>query len=156
VVEVACGGTGRGFTVRVLLATPGGGPSIEDCARASRALGDHFEALGLFSGPYHLEVSSPGVDRPLTRASDYDKFAGEQVEVTTFELLDGRHRHAGRLVGYDAAADEAVVAGDAGEMRIPLGAIRRAHLRRDPWAGRRSEKREKKRRRPRRGGAAKE
>jgi ribosome maturation factor RimP len=110
------------------------GVSIEDCARVSRAVGDHFEAHGTFSGRYVLEVSSPGVDRPLRRAEDYRRFAGETAVVSTHEKVDGRHNHEGVLDGFDDAHQEILLRMEDGStIVLPLGAVKKAHLKRDPW-----------------------
>src|SRR5262245_66375908 len=78
-VDVEVGGSPRGLIVRVLVDKPGG-VSVEDCARVSRAVGDDLEAADAFPGRYTLEVSSPGINRPLKRREDYERFAGERSE----------------------------------------------------------------------------
>ncbi len=138
VVDVVCAGSQRGLVVRVFVDKPDG-VSIEDCARVSRAVGDHIDAKELLPGRYILEVSSPGVDRPLRRPGDYERFAGETAEVSTYEKIDGRHRHRGVLVGFDAGTEEVRMRSEEGEIAIPLGAVKKAHLVRDPWAPRRGE-----------------
>jgi ribosome maturation factor RimP len=134
-VDVECVGGSRGMTVRVLIDKPGG-LSIDDCARVSRAVGDHFESEGLFPGRYVLEVSSPGIDRPLRKPADFERFKGETVTLTTYEKVDGRNRHEGVLEGFDGEGDEVLVAGEEGEtLRLPLGMVKKASLKRDPWEG---------------------
>gem|GEM_PF-150591 len=140
VVDVQCAGDPRGFTVRVFLDKPGG-PSIEDCARVSRAIGDHFEAVGLFSDKYILEVSSPGINRPLRRPDDFDRFRGETVRIETYERIDGSHKLRGVLAGYEPAEDAILVQTEEGRtLRVPRGAVKKAHLKRDPWEGVREKK----------------
>src|SRR5262245_62668445 len=78
-VDVELGGSSRGLVVRVLVDKPGG-VSVEDCARVSRAVGDDLEASDAIPGRYVLEVSSPGIDRPLKRREDFERFAGERSE----------------------------------------------------------------------------
>lgn len=133
VVDVQCTGSSRGLLVRIFVDKEGG-VSIEDCARVSRAVGDHFEAHGTFPGSYVLEVSSPGVDRPLRRAEDYRRFAGETAVVSTHEKIDGRHNHEGVIDGFDDARQEiSLRLGDGSAVALPLGAVKKAHLKRDPW-----------------------
>jgi ribosome maturation factor RimP len=136
-VDVETGRGSRGLVVRVIVDKPGG-VSVEDCARVSRAVGDRLEAGGVIPGRYVLEVSSPGIDRPLKRAADYERFVGETVEIVTHEKIEGRHHYRGVLDGFDAALDAVRVRDEQGGLAaIPLSAIRKANLRRDPWpAGR--------------------
>jgi len=134
-VDVETAGSSRGLVVRIYVDKPGG-VSVEDCARLSRAVGDHFEAEGTISGRYVLEVSSPGIDRPLRRPQDFERYTGETVRVSTYEKIEGRHQHDGELHGYDSEADAVILRDGAGaSLSIPLGAIRKANLKRDPWAG---------------------
>ncbi len=133
VVDVECVGSSRGTVVRIFVDKPEG-VSLEDCARVSRAVGDHFEARSTFRGRYVLEVSSPGVDRPLKRPRDFQRFRGETAQVSTYEKIDGRHNHLGVLEGYDEARDEVRLRDSDGNLiGIPLGAVKKAHLKRDPW-----------------------
>jgi ribosome maturation factor RimP len=132
-VDVELGGSSGGLVVRVLVDKPGG-VSIEDCARVSRAVGDDFEAAEAIPGRYVLEVSSPGIDRPLKRREDYERFVGEQVNVVTVEKIGEQRDHRGTLAGFDAATDSVMLTLESGStVAIPLGAISRARLRRDPW-----------------------
>jgi ribosome maturation factor RimP len=132
-VDLELGGSPRGMVVRVLVDKPGG-VSVEDCARVSRAVGDDLEAAEAIPGRYVLEVSSPGIDRPLKRREDFERFLGERAEVVTVEKIGEQRDHRGTLAGFDAATDSVMLALESGStVAIPLGAIRRAHLRRDPW-----------------------
>ena len=132
-VDVELGGSPGGLVVRVLVDKPGG-VSVEDCARVSRAVGDDLEAAEAIPGRYVLEVSSPGIDRPLKRREDYERFVGEQVNVVTVEKIGEQRDHRGTLAGFDAATDSVMLALESGStVAIPLGAIHRARLRRDPW-----------------------
>jgi ribosome maturation factor RimP len=79
--------------------------TVDDCARISHVVGDLLDAEGLsdkIPGRYHLEVSSPGLDRPLVKPRDFARFVGKRAQVTTHELTDGRRNFTGEL----AAADE--------------------------------------------------
>lgn len=133
VVDVQASGSSRGLVVRILLDKPGG-VSLEDCARVSRAVGDHFEERDVLGGRYVLEVSSPGVERPLRRERDFRRFAGERAQIATYEKLADRHKHTGTLGGFDPDRDAVLLRTEDGqELAIPLGAIRKAKLIRDPW-----------------------
>lgn len=135
VVDVECIGGRRGTTVRVYV-DKDGGVSLEDCARLSRAVGDRLDAGELVPGHYVLEVSSPGVDRPLRRPADFARFVGETIDVTTHEKIEGRQHHRGVLSAYDKDGDRITVTEETGgDVTFPRGAVKKAHLKRDPWLG---------------------
>jgi ribosome maturation factor RimP len=137
VVDVETAPSKRGMVIRIFV-DKAGGVTLDDCARVSRGLQDGIDAEGIVPGAYVLEVSSPGVDRPLRRPEDFRRFAGERVRATTYEKIEGRTHHDGTLVGYDEDTDAVSIEADTGETWVlPRGTIRKAHLRRDPWAGRR-------------------
>jgi ribosome maturation factor RimP len=73
--------------------------TVDDCATISRALSALFDVDDALDGSYTLEVSSPGLDRPLTRALDYERFAGYEARIELQQPHDGRRRFRGRLVG---------------------------------------------------------
>jgi ribosome maturation factor RimP len=100
--------------------------SVEDCAEISRSLSALLDVADPIAGSYMLEVSSPGVDRPLVRAEDYNRFAGFDARIELAEPLAGRRRFRGRLLGTDA--NEVRLLTEAGEIRLPLAAIGRAKL----------------------------
>jgi ribosome maturation factor RimP len=110
--------------------TPGAGVTLDDCAAVSRALEAWLDERPGLSETYVLEVSSPGVERPLVRARDFERFAGQEVAVQGKAPLAGRaKRLEGVLVGL-AGEGERVVLRLAGgeELEIPRGEITRAHL----------------------------
>jgi ribosome maturation factor RimP len=116
----------QGWVLRLYLDKPGG-VTLDDCRRISEELGDHLDVEDFIDRAYHLEVSSPGLDRPLTRDEDFVRFAGQTASVTTREDLEGRHNFRGRLVGLTAGM---VVLDLADEQRvsIPRGLILKARL----------------------------
>ena len=69
---------------------PDGGIEVEDCARISRAVSAVLDVEDPISGEYMLEVSSPGIDRPLTRLKDFERYEGYEARLETTELIDGR------------------------------------------------------------------
>jgi Uncharacterized protein conserved in bacteria len=78
------------------------------------------------AGAYSLEVSSPGIDRPLTRAKDYERFLGHEAKVETNAPVDGRKRFKGPIKSVDGNAVELIV--DGADLRIPFAAIHKAKL----------------------------
>ena len=77
------------------------GMTVEDCAEISRAVGALLEVEDPIAGAYHLEVSSPGIDRPLTRLDDFDRFAGFEAKLEMQHGIDGQRRFSGRLRGLE-------------------------------------------------------
>ena len=75
--------------------------SVEECARLSRAVSEVFDAADPISGEYLLEVSSPGIDRPLTRLIDFDLFEGYEARLETDRMVEGRKRFKGVLAGVE-------------------------------------------------------
>ncbi len=75
--------------------------SVEECARLSRAVSEVFDAADPISGEYLLEVSSPGIDRPLTRLIDFDLFEGYEARLETDRMVEGRKRFKGILAGVE-------------------------------------------------------
>lgn len=126
-VEAAVAGGGRTPTLRLLVDRPAGGVTTDELQDASRELERALEVADLFRGRYHLEVSSPGIDRPWKGARDFERHLGERATLTLDrELPDGRRSLAGRVT---AVAGEAVVVepDDGGPpLTIPLADIARA------------------------------
>lgn len=101
--------------------------SVDDCAEISHAASAILDVEDPIDAAYTLEVSSPGIDRPLTRDKDFDRFAGFEVRLETDRLVDGRKRFKGRLLG---VAEEMVKLAEDGGVTalIPLPAISKAKL----------------------------
>ena len=79
----------------------GGDMNVEDCARLSRAISEIMDAADPIAGEYTLEVSSPGVDRPLTRLKDFDTYAGLEIRIELDRVAEGRKRFKGELAGVE-------------------------------------------------------
>ena len=79
----------------------GGDMNVEDCAKLSRAISEVMDAADPITGEYTLEVSSPGVDRPLTRLKDFDTYAGLEVRIELDRVAEGRKRFKGELAGVE-------------------------------------------------------
>ena len=88
-----------GGTVQVMAERPEGVMTIDDCASISRKLSTLLEARDPIPGGYRLEVSSPGIDRPLVRPSDFASWVGHEVKLELKELVDGRKRFRGVIEG---------------------------------------------------------
>jgi ribosome maturation factor RimP len=125
-VEVEFRRETHGWVLRLYMDKPGG-ITLEDCQRVSEELSDHLDVEDFIDHPYHLEVSSPGLDRPLTRPADYLRFTGQAARIATRERVEGRHNFQGRLAGLQ---DEAVLLDlpEGGRASIPLELILRARL----------------------------
>jgi len=93
-----------GCTVQVMAEKPDGTMLIEDCEAASRALSPVFDTADPIDRAYRLEISSPGIDRPLVRRSDFERYAGHVVKVEMERPLDGRKRFRGVLAGVEGDA----------------------------------------------------
>jgi ribosome maturation factor RimP len=94
----------NGTTVQIMAERPDGTMTVEDCALVSRNLSPLLDAHDPIRGQYTLEVSSPGIDRPLVRASDFDAWAGHEAKIESRVLIQGRKRFRGLLQGL--AGDE--------------------------------------------------
>ena len=102
--------------------------TVEDCADISRAISALLDVEDPIAGAYTLEVSSPGIDRPLTRPGDYERFAGFEAKIDTSLPVDGRKRFRGRVLGLTEDG-QVRLAGETGdELAIPLTNIQRAKL----------------------------
>ena len=90
---------GQKKTLQIMADRPEGGIEVEDCARISTAVSAVLDVEDPLSDAYTLEVSSPGIDRPLTRLKDFDTWEGFEARLETSELIDGRKRFKGTLQG---------------------------------------------------------
>ncbi len=125
-VDVQVHGDGPHTVLRVLLDRPDGGITVGECARASEALNRQLDLYDLFPHAYTLEVSSPGLDRPVRTDAEFRRFAGRQVEITTDETLGGQRRFRGMILG--VVGDVVVLQVDDRQIQIPKARMQRAHL----------------------------
>ena len=93
-----------GLTVQIMAERPDGSMTIGDCEAVSRALSPVFDAKDPVEQPHRLEISSPGLDRPLVRRSDFERHAGHVAKVEMARLIDGRKRFRGTLLGTEGDA----------------------------------------------------
>lgn len=129
-VEVQIHGVAERTVLRVLMDRPEGGITVEECARVSEQLGRQLDLYDLFDHPYTLEVSSPGLDRPLRTDADFRRFAGRRAEVQTLEAVDGQRRFRGTILG--VVGEAVVLQVERRQVQIPKAAIQRAQLVVDP------------------------
>ncbi len=101
--------------------------TLQDCERLSRRLSDRLDEADPIEEGYRLEVSSPGIDRPLTRPQDFDDWKGHEARINLLEKVDGRKQYSGPLIGRDG--DAALIdVPNLGETRVPLANIHSAKL----------------------------
>ena len=98
-----------------------GGVDLDTISEVSERVSRRLDLEGFPSGPYSLEVSSPGIERPLKRPGDFERHVGERVQVKTREPVGGSRTHTGALVSADAEA--IAIATDGGELRVPYPGI---------------------------------
>ena len=132
VVRVTMGGAVKMRTLQVMAERKDRRTmTVEDCAEVSRVLSALLDVEDPIQGSYSLEVSSPGIDRPLVRPEDYTRFAGFEARVETRQPIEGRRRFRGRLKGVE---DDRVIMNvmdvedSAVAIAIPLSDIERAKL----------------------------
>ncbi|OYW16174.1 MAG: ribosome maturation factor [Novosphingobium sp. 12-64-8] len=106
---------------------------IEDCAALSHRISDAMDALEekgevLIEEAYRLEVSSPGIDRPLTRAKDFAAVIGHETRIELSELLDGRKRFRGDLIGFEAATQVISIEDEGVVYAVPFALVASAKL----------------------------
>lgn len=99
--------SGKESILQIMADKPEGGIEVDDCALISTAVSAILDVEDLILDSYTLEVSSPGIDRPLTRIKDFDNFEGYEAKLETDELIDGRRRFKGMLAGTEG--DEVLI-----------------------------------------------
>ena len=124
IVTVEVAGAKKAPTIRVYIDTPDG-VSFDELSSAQAWINDLMDELDPFPGAYTLEVSSPGIDRPLRTVEHFARFAGDTAVLKT-QPVDGRSNWTGTIVG--AEGDAVTLDVDGAEVRIPMNAIKRAHL----------------------------
>ncbi|RPJ77142.1 MAG: ribosome maturation factor RimP [Desulfobacteraceae bacterium] len=116
----------RGGRVLRLFIDKLGGVTLEDCAAVSRELGDVLDVHLPDIGRYHLEVSSPGVNRPLSRERDFERFKGHTARIRTVRPIDGQRTFTGILAGVSGGA--VILAKGPGTVALPIEDISKAQL----------------------------
>jgi len=130
-VRVRVSGT-EGCTVQVMAERPDGSMLIEDCETCSRALSLVLDAADPIDRAYRLEMSSPGIDRPLVRQSDFERYAGNAVKIEMAVAAHGRKRFKGQLLGAEGnlarIQREDAPAGEPADVMLPIEDMAEAKL----------------------------
>src|SRR4051812_28378108 len=130
-VRVRVSGT-SGITVQIMAERPDGSMAIEDCEAASRALSPVFDVEDPIEREYRLEISSPGIDRPLVRRSDFARYAGHEAKIEMALAQDGRKRFRGILTGVEAEAAKLrrkdAAEGEPADVLLPIADMAEARL----------------------------
>jgi len=118
---------GQRPTLQIMAERIDGAPmTVEDCADISRSVSALLDVEDPIAGAYTLEVSSPGLDRPLTRLKDFERFAGFTAKLETRLAIDGRKRFRGMLKGVEG--EEIILDAEGGPARVPFDNVLRAKL----------------------------
>ncbi len=118
---------GKTKTLQIMAERPDGTMNVDDCARLSRALSEFLEAEDAIEGDYHLEVSSPGIDRPLTRQSDFARWSGHEAKIELNALDEaGRRRFKGLLLGLDG--NDVLMDVEGARLKFPFRSLTEAKL----------------------------
>ncbi len=117
---------GKRKTLQVMAEREDGTMNVDDCAALSHALSGFLEQDDVIEGDYELEVSSPGIDRPLTRLADFTRWSGHEAKLETVAPIDGRKRFRGTLLGLDGS--DVVVAAGGQRLKLPFRAVAEAKL----------------------------
>jgi ribosome maturation factor RimP len=124
-IDVECARGPKGRVIQIFIDKPGG-VTIDDCAMISRRLGDTLDAKIPSDGPYHLEVSSPGLERPLTKPKHFVYFQGRAVVIRTHREVEGEMHLRGILAGLEGDVVKLEVGGRL--VAIPYETIAKARL----------------------------
>jgi ribosome maturation factor RimP len=121
-----------GCTVQIMAERPDGSMTVEDCEAVSRALSPVLDVADLIERAYRLEISSPGIDRPLVRKSDFERYAGHLAKIEMEFPIQGRKRFRGMLGGTEGEVARLIrddtEAGEAAEILLPISEMSEAKL----------------------------
>ncbi|HOC38066.1 MAG TPA: ribosome maturation factor RimP [Thermodesulfobacteriota bacterium] len=124
-VDIFYGREPGGWVVRISMDKEGG-VTLADCSKVSQELGYILEVKDVISHPFNLEVSSPGLDRPLRTEQDFERFTGKRAKIKTSRAIDERHNFKGILRGIQDG--HVLLEIDHKSWKIPLDAISKANL----------------------------
>jgi ribosome maturation factor RimP len=129
IVDVECLRMKTRWLVRLYI-DKDSGVTIDDCANVSREVGDLLDVYDTPPGPYTLEVSSPGLDRPLARDKDFIRFRGSKIRVRLTDKIEGSRNFRGTLEDFLEEGGEKIIvlAVDGKKYRIPKASVAKAHL----------------------------
>jgi ribosome maturation factor RimP len=118
---------GKRKTLQVMAERPDGTMDVDDCAKLSRALSEFLDAEDPIEGEYDLEVSSPGIDRPLTRITDFARWSGHEAKIElSVPDASGRKRFKGQLLGLEG--NDVVIEAQNARLKFPFASIADAKL----------------------------
>ncbi|NKB29240.1 MAG: ribosome maturation factor RimP [Rhodobacteraceae bacterium] len=118
--------SGKSASLQIMADKPDGGIEVDDCAKISTAVSATLDVEDPIEDAYRLEVSSPGVDRPLTRLKDFDAWSGYEAKIETTEMIDGRRRFKGALAGTEG--DEVLIEIEEGTIGLQFDWLSDAKL----------------------------
>lgn len=122
----------NGQTLQIMAERPDGTMTVDDCELVSRTVAPVLDVEDPINGKYHLEISSPGIDRPLVRKSDFTNWVGHIVKLETSIIIEGRRKFRGRIVPGDAETvvieSDQISYGNEPIVRIPFDTISDARL----------------------------
>ena len=121
----------RGGRVLRLYLDKSGGPNVDDLSRVSRQLGELLDAQDAIDGAYTLEVSSPGINRPLKKPAHFTRFIGKRIRIRTRDMIDGRRSFLG-ILG-EVVEDGVILAQEDKRYRIPFSVIEKSNYEHD-WS----------------------
>lgn len=124
-VQVQYRREGHGWVLRIMVDREGG-VTVDECGSLSREVSDLLDVEDLIDASYNLEVSSPGLDRPLTKLADFDRFAGREINLRTVQPIEGRRNFKGILEGIQNEVVKLLVDGKNYELEWSL--VQKANL----------------------------
>lgn len=128
-VTVKLEDNGKSPTLLIMVEEPDNGHlSIDDCAKISRSLTTLLDVEDPINGPYSLQVSSPGMDRPLVKRKDFERFSGEQIKLETVMAIENQKRFKGMLEGYQEESDCIRIKTDEKIQDIQFDNVKKANL----------------------------
>ncbi len=128
IVRLRLMGGSEARRLQVMAERPDGEMNVDDCTRLSRAVSEVLDAADPIAGEYALEVSSPGIDRPLTRLKDFEAYEGLEARIELDRLAEGRKRYRGLLAGVEENSVGIDMEGEAETVFIPYAWIAEAKL----------------------------
>lgn len=124
-VEIEYRRESKGWVLRLYI-DKAGGVTLDDCTRISQEVGRSLDVEDFISTPYTLEISSPGLPRPLKKEKDFMKYRNQMIKVKTFDPIENRRQFKGKLLGI--SEDRIEIEMDGGVFQIPLSNVAKANL----------------------------
>lgn len=129
IVRVLMVGEGSGKpTLQIMAEKPDGTMPVDDCGRLSQAVSAILDVENVFEGAYFLELSSPGIDRPLTRLKDFDKYKGNEARVELDAPVNGQKKFKGMLKGVKGENILLSIEEGGGDVSLPFSSLAKAKL----------------------------